>query len=189
MIIGIDSMILIYADIVPSKPGPKCANFADLRARAKLLFYRATDKDKFVLPTVVMSELLVPVPKSQRGPLILALQRRFICPPLDIRAASIAAEFGAEYKKRPQDQSYTSRDVVRADALIVASAFAGSASHFCSHDAQCRTLAKLAGMEALDLPTAETMEDQFLLNDIRTGTVPAARQKGSPKSKKRPKAG
>jgi hypothetical protein len=119
--------------------------------------------------------------------LILALQQRFVCPPLDIRAASIAADLWADFKKRPQDRTYTSRDVLRADAFIVASAYAGNASRFYSHDAQCRTLAELAGMEALDLPTAQTMEDKFLLTDIRAGTVPAARPRDLHSSKKRAK--
>ena len=67
----------------------------------------------------------------------------------------------------------SSRKVVQrlGQHLIVASARAGGATQFYSHDKNCRTLAELAGMEALDLPNGETMKDQFLLADIRAGKI------------------
>ncbi len=172
MIIGIDSMILIYAEIVPLKKGPKCKDISDLRKRSKLLIIKASDRrDTIVLPTVVMSELLVPVPNSQKGALILALQKRFVCPPLDIPAASMAADLWSQFTNRPQNQDYGNRDVLKADVLIVASARAGNATQFYSHDARCRTLAELAGMEAFDLPSGQSMDDKFLLADIEEGIL------------------
>ena len=100
MIIGIDSMVLIYAELVPTKgKGPQCNDLSELRNRSKLLVIKASDhKDTIVLPTVVISELLVPVPKSQKGALILALQQRFVCPPFDLPAASIAADLWSQFR-------------------------------------------------------------------------------------------
>lgn len=165
-------MILIYAELVPSKGGPKCSDFADLRNRSKLLLIGAADKkDTIVLPTVAISELLVPVPKNQKGALILAFQQRFVCPPLDIRSASIAADLWSDFKNLPHDQQYGKRNVLRADTLIVASAYTANATHFYSHDEQCRALAKLTGMVALDLPTPKTLEDGFVLSDIKDGNA------------------
>jgi hypothetical protein len=168
VIIGIDSMILIYAEIVPSKSAKRCSDFDDLRLRSRLLLVMAKRKNnKILLPTVAVSELLVPVPKSQQGPLIALLQQSFICPPFDLPAASIAADLLFRHKKLPQDQQYDERQVVRADAMIVASAKAAGATDFFSHDRKCRTLAGLV-MPAHDLPTQDP-DDMFLAGEIARG--------------------
>jgi len=52
-VIGIDSMILIYAEMVPATARPKCPDFADLRERSKLLFYRLAEDDTVVLPQLL----------------------------------------------------------------------------------------------------------------------------------------
>jgi predicted nucleic acid-binding protein len=191
VIFGIDTHVLIYAEAVPSKSGTKCQDFADLRDRAKLLIYRAADKgDTVVLPTVVISELLIPVPAGQRGALIQVLEKTFQCPSLDIPAATIAADLWSKFRNLPQSQAYNNgRHVLRADALIVASARAANATHFYSHDSQCRVLAELAGMKALDLPVATELDEQYLLADIRSGTVPDIRVTDSQRKKtgKKPK--
>jgi hypothetical protein len=170
MIIGIDSMVLIYAEIVPSKDGKRSKDFNDLRTRSRLLLIMAErKKHKILLPTVAISELLVPVPLAQQGPLIALLQQKFICPPFDLPAASIAAALIARHKKLPQDQRYDQRDVVRADAMIIASSKAAGATDFYSHDRKCQTLAGLV-MNAHDLPTRDP-DDMFLAGDIARGEV------------------
>ena len=154
MIVGIDSMILIYAEVVPSNPATRGADFADLRDRAKLLLHMRKD-DTIILPTVVLSELLVPVPKTDRGTLIAILQKMFVCPPFDVPAASIAADLWSQHRNLPQDQRYDKRQVVRPDCMIIASVRAAGATDFYSHDKKCQTLAKVAGMTPHDLPTRD----------------------------------
>jgi len=115
--------------------------------------------------------LLVPVPKAQKGALIAALTEKFVCPPFDLAAAAIAADLWSQYKELPQDMQY-SRQVMRADTMIVASARAGGATDFYSHDQKCQALAKLLLMTAHDLPTgAGDLEAQFLMSDIRQGDL------------------
>jgi predicted nucleic acid-binding protein len=190
VIFGIDTQVLIYAEAVPSKPGSKCQDFADLRERAKLLIYKAAGNgDTIILPTVVISELLVPVPAGQRGAVVQLLEKTFQCPSFDIPAATIAADLWSRFKNLPQGQVCNNgRNVIRADALIVASARAANATHFYSHDSQCRDLAELAGMKALDLPVATELSDQYLLADIRTDTVPEIRAKKPNHKKPRKKS-
>jgi predicted nucleic acid-binding protein len=190
VIFGIDTQILIYAEAVPPKNGNRCKEFAELQERAKLLIYKAADDgDTIVLPAVVISELLVPVPSSQRGAVVQVLEKTFQCPPLDIPAATIAADLWSKFRSLPEGQTVNiSRNVLRADALIVASARAANATHFYSHDAQCRKLAELAGMKALDLPVATEMNDHFLVSDIRTNTVPERRAPKTQGSKARKKS-
>jgi hypothetical protein len=154
VIVGIDSMILIYAEIVPSNPATRSADFADLRDRATLLLHMRKD-DTIVLPTVAMSELLVPVPKAERGALIAILRQKFVCPPFDLPAASIAADLWSQHRDLPQDQKYGKRHVVRPDCMILASARAAGATEFYTHDKKCRILANLAGLTPHDLPTRD----------------------------------
>jgi predicted nucleic acid-binding protein len=168
VIIGIDSMILIYAECIPSKNGKRCSDFDDLRVRSRLLLVMAErKKHTILLPTVAISELLVPVPKSQQGPLIKLLQKKFICPPFDLPAASIAADLIARHKELPRDQRYDMRNVVRADAMIIASAKAAGATEFYTHDGKCRTLAGLV-LTPRDLPTQDP-DDMFLAGEIARG--------------------
>jgi predicted nucleic acid-binding protein len=170
VIVGIDSMILIYAEIVPSKESSRAADFKDLRDRSKLLLLMAArKKDTILLPTVAISELLIPVPTSQMGSLIAVLQRKFVCPPFDLRAATIAADLWSQHKKLPQDQQYDKRQILRADAMIVASVLAAGATEFYTHDRKCQTLAGLV-MTARDLPIRDP-DDMFAMRDIAKGEV------------------
>jgi predicted nucleic acid-binding protein len=189
VILGIDTQVLIYAEAVPSKPGEKSNDIVDLQERAKLLIYRAADQgDTIVLPTVAISELLVPVPPGQRSAVVQILEKTFRCPPLDIPAAVIAADVWARFKSLSKGEPRTSdRSVLRADALIVASARAANATHFYSHDSQCRTLAELAGMKGLDLPIATELNEQYLLVDIRANSVPEIRKRDSQRKRRRKK--
>ena len=170
MIAGIDSMILIYAGFVPPNRRKRSADSEDLRVRSKLLLYKlAREKTPIFLPTVAISELLVPVSKAEKGALIAALTEKFVCLPFDVRAAAIAADLWSQHKKLPHDLQYDSRHVLRADAMIVASVHAAGATDFYSHDRQCRALADLV-MTSHDLPTDDP-GDMFLKDDIRRGDV------------------
>ncbi|MFV1966289.1 MAG: hypothetical protein ACC628_12770 [Pirellulaceae bacterium] len=139
MIAGIDSMVLIYAGVVPSKKGVKVDK--ELQTCAKILLHKLRS-DTVLLPTIAVTELLVPVPSAQKGLLIASLAKRFVCPQFDMRAASIAAELWVTHKKMPQDLQYKSRHVLRSDAMIIAAVKSVGATEFYSHDKQCRALAK-----------------------------------------------
>jgi predicted nucleic acid-binding protein len=168
--VGIDSMILVYAGFVPSKSREISTDFQELQVRSKLLLHQLSRrKVTILLPTIAISELLVPVPKAQKGALAAALTDKFVCPTFDLAAASIAADLWSQHKKLPQDSQYGHRHVLRADAMIVASAHAAGATEFFSHDRRCRALADLV-MTAYDLPKSDP-EDMFLEGDIRRGDL------------------
>ena len=185
-IVGIDAMILIYAGIVPSKDAsPAGSELARLKLRAGMLFdHFARDDATIILPTVAIAEVLVPVPDSASGLLIQSLSENFLCPAFDMHAADIAAKLWAKHKKLPKDQQYKDRHVLKADAMIIASAKAAGAAEFYSNDGDCRKLAKLI-MDADGLPTrARDLEDVFVESDIRSGEGPPPR-KAKPKKKSR----
>ena len=170
MTAGIDSMILVYAGVVPTGSRKDSRDTEDLQVRSRLLLRQlGREKSPVILPTVAISELLVPVPKAEKGALIAALTEKFLCPTFDVKAAAIAADLWSQHKKLPQDQQYKSRHVLRADAMIVASASAAGATDFYSHDGKCRALASLV-MNAHDLPTNDP-DDMFALEDIRRGDL------------------
>ncbi len=166
--IGIDSMVLVYAGVVPRKSGKLSKKLEELRVRSTLLLHMHS-KDIIVLPTIAISELLVPVPTAQKGVLISQLSSRFLCPPFDMSAATIAAEVWSQHKKLPSDLQYTNRHILRADAMIVASAKSAGATEFYSNDKKCRALADLV-MTGCELPTRDP-NDMWLANDIRRGQV------------------
>lgn len=67
--VGIDAMVLVYAGIVPSKEASADVTEWSLRAR-RLLDRLDDDEATIVLPTIAISELLVPVPIAESGLLI-----------------------------------------------------------------------------------------------------------------------
>ena len=166
---GIDSMTLIYAGVAPPKSGVEIAE--DLRLRSKLLLYILGRRESpIILPMIAVSELLVPLSPTQRGALLQELTRRFLCPVFDLRAAALAAELFAEHLQLP-NRHYPDRTVLKADLMIVASAKAAGATEFFSNDPHCRALAKLAGLKDRELPTGDTLENRWYLEEARRGEV------------------
>jgi predicted nucleic acid-binding protein len=164
MIAGIDSMVPIFAGIVPSKNS--ASTIGQLQVYARILLHQLRN-DTIILPSISVAEILVPVPKKQQGLLIAKLTKLFVCPQFDMRAASIAAALWADHKKVPANLQYKNRHVLRSDTMIVATAKASGATQFYSHDKKCRALASLA-MEAHDLPKSDST-DMFLKGDIERG--------------------
>jgi hypothetical protein len=176
--VGIDAMILVYAGLVPSNDAPPNSHLVELGIRAKLLLYQLTrDHPAIILPTIAISELLVPVPPSKTGALIAALTEQFVCPTFDLPAAAIAADLWARHKKLPRESQYKNRHVLRADAMIIASVKAAGATAFYTNDKTCRTLASLV-IPAHGLPDKPTnLEDIFVEGDIRRGEEPPPSRK------------
>lgn len=168
MSIAIDSMVLIYAGIVPSKNNNESDAVKELSVRSKILLHEHQN-DTIILPTVAIAEVLVPVPEEHMGTLAAVLSEKFVCPSFDLRASAIAATLWASHKELPRNRQYKDRHVLRADTLVISSAKSAGAKKFYSHDAKCRTLASQI-MEAYDLPK-RAEGDMFLRGDIESGNV------------------
>lgn len=176
-------MILVYAGIVPENKAKKSEETENFRVRSLLLLDQlANSGATIILPTVAISEILVPVSPSKAHKMIDALQEQFVCPTFDIHAASIAANLWAKHKKLPRDHQYKERHVLKADAMIIASAVAAGATEFYSNDDQCRKLAANL-IHARPLPDRpHSLEGMWVKGEIERGEYP-----GIPKVKKRPK--
>lgn len=169
--VGIDSMILIYAGLVP-KVGKADEKTKELHVRAKLLILDLAEKKATVfLPTIAVSEVLVPVPTAQKGLLIAQLGEHFVLPPFDLRAAAIAADLWADHKKVPKDLQYKERHVLKSDSMIIACAKAAGAVDFYTTDDRCRALANLI-MNGKDLPTHS--QNMFRQKEVEDGADPDA---------------
>jgi predicted nucleic acid-binding protein len=182
-VVGIDSMMVVYAGLVPK--GPKNAastpEYRDLQRRAKILLHDLRDQ-MVALPMVAVGELLIPVPASKRGLLIAALREIFVCPDYDDKAAAIAADLWSLHKNLPADLKYEDRQVLRSDCMIIASAKAIGATKFYTHDDKCRTLADQV-MFGRDLPRSSP--DLFIEEALASGEteLPKPRKKAARKKK------
>ncbi len=168
MISGIDTMVLIYAGVVPIKDGMEID--PDLVHRSKALLHMLTRKNStIILPSIAIAELLVPVPTTKHGIFLSTLQQFFLCVPFDVKAASIAADLFAEHSKMERSEKYTKRQILKADVLIIATAKSAGATDFYTHEPFCRRLASKV-MNAHPLPTQDP-DDIFLMGDIRRGDL------------------
>ncbi len=153
------------------KPQEDPAATLDLQRRSRILLQTLDQqKAKIFVPTVAVAELLTGIRSEDHGRFIAELQKRFFCPPLDLRASALAAQIWQKYRSLPS-RDPLQRDVLKADVLIIAIAKAAGATVFYSHDKNCQKLAVLATMTARDLPTHS--EDMFI--DLES------RQEDSPK--------
>jgi predicted nucleic acid-binding protein len=167
MNIGVDSMVIIYANLAPAKGKGTQSDVLKALSKRAQLFLLEHEKDEIFLPTIAVSELLVPVPAIQKGAVSAAITERFNCPPFNLQAATIAAELWAAYKSNQGGQQYN-RQTLRADVMIIASLKAAGVNHFYSHDKQCRNLANLI-MTAKDLPKKPDMNTPgglFMMKDF-----------------------
>jgi predicted nucleic acid-binding protein len=142
---------------------------SELERRARILLRQLEEeKAAIILPTVVVSELLVPIAPDKHGEFIAELRRRFICPPFDLQAASLAADLWQRHRQLPRPEQ-AKRSTLKADTLIVATAKVAGAQVFYSHEAKARRLARLAGLDGRDLPTHH--ENLFIDHEMRAGDV------------------
>lgn len=143
-IVGFDTQTLVF--------GVRRQGTSEQLERAKWLFEELeAERAQVLLPTIVISEYLVPVDKRHHAAIIEAINGRFLVKPFDVECASLAAElFKIGKAKRPQNVPM-GREVLRSDTLIIATAKVHKAKVFYSDDADCRALANEV-MEARPLP-------------------------------------
>lgn len=131
-----------------------------MRRRAKILMKMLAENNaNLCIPTMVVAELLAPIDPAKHPKLIAGFDKHFFCPAFDLRASGLAARLwqferglGNGGGGLPHDER-SDRRVLKADAVIVATAKVAGATTFYSHDVRCRRLAAEAGMKACDLPT------------------------------------
>jgi predicted nucleic acid-binding protein len=143
-IVGIDTQTLVWAVRRQGLP--------EQLERAKWLFEElGAEQAQVLVPTVVVSEYLIPADKRSHASIIEAINRRFLVKPYDVECASLAAELFKIGKPLRPAGVPMGREVLRADTMIIATAKVHKAKTFYSNDADCRKLASHV-MDARDLP-------------------------------------
>ena len=148
-LVAVDTNILIWGI---RQEGPN-----GMIERAGWLFdFLEQEEAQIIVPSVVVSEYLIPTQESDHRNIIAAMSRRFIVAPFDVRCTSLAAALfypGKSARGLGKAVGHpAARVVLRADCLIAATAKLAGATRFYSNDAPCRETAKLAGMQPEDLP-------------------------------------
>lgn len=145
LITAIDAMVLVW--------GIRQDGTTEEVKRAAWLFNTLErDNAQIILPATALSEYLIPYGPSEHADIIAQLSRRFFLAPFDAKCAAMAARLFSRGKAgRPMGQK-NSRNLLKSDAYIVATAAVHGARRFYSNDKWCRKLAEKAGLTAKDLP-------------------------------------
>lgn len=162
MIVGIDTMVVIWALPDTAKqgkkpgrlgaPANKSQDIDEMRRRAKILLHELSDGgDIVVVPTISVSELLRGIDPQNHGTFLAELKNQFLLPGFDLPTAAYAAVLSQKSSTLPKDDGIA-RVCIKADIQIVASSKMAGATRFYSHERRVRNLAELADMEAKDLP-------------------------------------
>lgn len=147
----VDTHIIIWGVKEEADPGQE-----EMIPRAKALLKKLDEsKTPIVLPTVVLAEVLMRVPKNEHAAVIGKLEKRFILTPFDAQTSSCFADIWFRKKETRKEEPTCTRDHLKADMMIVASAITSGSDHIFSCDDH---VPKISENEILcsDIPVEET---------------------------------
>jgi predicted nucleic acid-binding protein len=113
------------------------------------------NKDKIMIPSVVLSEFLLPIPAEHHALTLNLMQRSFIIAPFDLQASAVFAKIwqikhAAATIQELRQQGFT-RTQLKADCMIVATAIAKGAGCIYSHDKDVRKFSE-GQIDCYDIP-------------------------------------
>ena len=146
----VDTQILFWSLVQKAPP-----NDPDAIKKALNLF-RWLDEQGFnlIVPSLVVGELLVPVPPEQHGTIIKQVQENWIVVDFDIKVAAEFARLRHKYlsetarRQLQQMMSGVPHRTIVADMMILATALANKADYLITDDIG---MSKLAGSNNLDV--------------------------------------
>ena len=145
-VVAIDTQILVWGVRRQGEP--------DQKQRARWLFKQLEDEQAYlILPSVALSEYLIPIERKRHSAVIAELSRRFFIAPFGIECISLAAALFAEHKTSLPSKQPHARIAMKADVQIIATAVAYKANRFYSGDKACRKIAdESTNMLVYDVP-------------------------------------
>jgi predicted nucleic acid-binding protein len=129
----LDTQILIWGLKRQASPGQE--DMIDLATR--FLSHLTRQKRTCIVPAVVVSELLLPLPLSEHNAFVADIARRFTVPPFD----TLTATYLARVWQSKRGQVEIPRPEIKFDSLIVATALAAGANCIYSHDPHVKLIA------------------------------------------------
>jgi predicted nucleic acid-binding protein len=140
-VVCLDTNILIWAIKEQATPGQEA-----MIARAKR-FLRKLDQDgaQVIIPSLIIAELLMPVPVEHHAAFTNLIERSFIVAPFDVKAAIHFVRIWQQKRKhesiRELVEAGKTKGELKADAMIVAIAVSQGASCLYTHDGPMRKVA------------------------------------------------
>jgi len=132
--------------------GIKQVGNRDYLRRARWLFEELDRDDaRIIVPAVVVAEYLTNVPEHLRMGVLAEFTGRFFVAPFDAKCAPVSARLWQKGRRGRVGRNPGDRKCLRADTLIIATAYVHGAREFYSGDAKCRKLAE-GLMDPKDLP-------------------------------------
>ena len=146
LIVSLDSMTLVWGIRKKGQP--------DKVKHARYLFELLEKEEaQIIIPSVVIAEFVIPFKtRKEREDVIARMRDRFLIASFDARDAILAAELWVAGKSGRQMKKDDARVCLRADSLIIATAYNHGARVFYTDDGDCFNMASKV-MEAKRLPT------------------------------------
>jgi predicted nucleic acid-binding protein len=159
-LICLDTQILIWAIKEEAESGQE-----DMIYRSKFLIERLDKTNKrLLIPSVVVGEFLIRIPPKLHQTTTNLMQRNFILAEYDVRAASFYAKIWQSKRDRMMLDGLKSngktRQELKADRMIVATALANNAECIYSHDNGVVAFAQ-DYIDVRDVPPAPKQERLF----------------------------
>lgn len=133
-IVGFDTHILIWGVQKTSRQGQQ----EMIHKTARFLKHLDAHQTKVIIPSVVLSEFLMPIPAEEMGPYLQKIEEKFMVIPYD---AIAAIEFAKIWQSKQEDDTIEalrnegfSKHHLKVDGMIVATAVTRKALCIYSHD-------------------------------------------------------
>ncbi len=138
----LDTHIVIWGVQRKAKPQQR-----GMIERTRLFLQHLSDRRvTVVMPSIVVAELLVGIPVERHEAFYRLVEARFMVPPFDTLSASYFARIWQEKRDHPDikkilEDGETTKNILKADCMLVATALAIGASRIYSHDPHIRNFA------------------------------------------------
>lgn len=156
-IVCLDSMVVIWGVKREASLGQENM----ITKASKYLAQLDSQRAKIMVPTIVLSEILIKVPESDHAKILTIFKERFIVPPVDV---SVAAKLAQIWRKHEKDGTLKIPDnpnsKLKNDCQIVATAVVHGANAICSHDPFLKQFAQ----GWIDVHEIPVIEEQSGLN-------------------------
>lgn len=138
----LDTQVLVWGFIRSATP--QRTHMID-RATA-LIDHLTQIQEKIVVPTVVLAELMMRIPPYRHNTFYQRVAQSFILQPFGVKESAFFGEIWKSYKghkaMKALQKLESTRDALKADCMIVATAVASGASCIYSHDDDIRKIAQ-----------------------------------------------
>jgi len=128
-----------------------------IRRARKLIDDLTAERARIVVPAIALGEFLVKIPDEDRPRVHGIIAESFHIAPFDFAAAQLAAKLKARFLSDSELRQIGSRQVIKADIQIVASAYTSQCAGIYSGDGDIIRIVAQDLFPVWDLPQGEQM--------------------------------